>query len=93
MVNCGKKIKCGRATGNKLVFYFGLISKIELAGVKNTCISELCVTENVIFNPFQSNTLPKVTAHKGHGSKVIGQKIVHIPCSRSILLYGTSKKA
>ncbi len=24
-VICGKKIKCERATGNKLVFYFGLI--------------------------------------------------------------------
>ncbi len=38
--------------------------------------------------PFQFDTLPKVTAGHHFGSKVIGQKIVHNPCSRSVVLYG-----
>ena len=40
------------------------------------------------FSSFQSDTLPKVMAGHHVGSKVIGRKSLHIPCSRSILLRG-----
>ncbi len=40
------------------------------------------------FSLMQFDTQPKVTA----GSKVIGQNILHIPCSRSILPCGMLKK-
>ncbi len=29
---------------------------------------------------------------KGHGSKVIGQKISHIPCNRSVLVHGMQRQ-
>ncbi len=42
-------------------------------------------------NLTQSGTLPKVTAGRHFRSKVIGQKILHIPFSRRMLLRGMLK--
>ena len=43
-------------------------------------------------NPFQSDTLPKVTSSHILRPKVIGQAILHIPFSRSIILHCSLRK-
>ena len=45
-----------------------------------------------LFNHFQSSTLPAVMNGQHFGLKDIGQNILYIPCSRTILLLGTLRK-
>ncbi len=59
------------------------LCEVLVYGTETAAPSEYCT-----FNPFQSDTLSKVTADCHFGSKVTGQKILQIPCSRNILLHG-----